>query len=365
MQKVGGISRLNFELIKALSKKNDVEQIFYHGLHRDNYPFEKEWFSKYYGVKLPDFLRGRIFNLLDNIGSEYFYNINARDNVIYHSLYYRVPKNHQGLVVVHVYDMMQELFGDNEKTIRFKKKSFDRADLIISISQSTKRDLCKLYSINPDKIIVAYPGVSEIFFRNNSSIQKLIKRPYMLYVGARNYKYKNFDFLLNTFISKKYFLDFDLMLVGGEKGITLEQEEKIKNTLRHGSWQAGPGKWLLQEFGDDQTLANLYASASAFIYPSLYEGFGIPLLEAMAAGCPVIASNTSSIPEVVGNAGLLFNPENPDDLVQKIEKIINDKTLAKNLIDKGKIRARQFTWENMADKVYGVYVRLLKNKNLW
>ena len=164
----------------------------------------------------------------------------------------------------------------------------------------------------------------------------------MLYIGSRAYSYKNFDFFLNTFIDKKYFLDFDLILVGGEK---------IKNTINQGSW-------LVQEFCDDEKLADLYSGASVFIYPSLYEGFGIPIIEAMACGCPVVASNTSSIPEAVGDAGLLFNPKDSDDLAQKIEMIISNETLAAELIKKGKIRAKQFTWDASADAIYQGYLKL-------
>ncbi len=351
-QKIGGISRLGFELIKELGKHKDIERIFYRGLYVDNYPFKKEWFSKYYGAKRPDFLKGRIFNFLNTMSVNYFYNINADKNVIYHSLYYRVPQKPKGPVVVHVYDMIQELFGGTAKTIQFKKKAFDVADLIISISESTKKDLCKLYPIDPAKVVVAYPGVSEIFFKDRNVVKQEKERPYMLYVGARDYTYKNFDFLLDVFIKKKYFLDFNLILVSGEKELTSAQKEIIK--------KYNQGTWLRQEFGTDEALADLYANATIFIYPSLYEGFGIPPLEAMACGCPVVASNASSIPEVVGDAGLLFNPKDPSNLAEKIERVLNDKELAKNLIEKGKIRARQFTWDAMADKVYQSYLTLKK-----
>ncbi|OGZ62672.1 MAG: hypothetical protein A2639_00700 [Candidatus Staskawiczbacteria bacterium RIFCSPHIGHO2_01_FULL_34_27] len=349
-QKIGGISRLNFELIKALSKKKDIEQIFYRGFYVDSYPFKNEWFGKYYGIRKPDFLKSRISNFLDTIGVNYFYNFHADKNVIYHSLYYRVPQKPKGLVAVHVYDMIQELFGGTAKTMQFKKRAFDAADLIIAISQSTKKDLCKFYPINPDKIIVAYPGVSEVFV--GSFIKTVPQRPYLLYVGGRSYAYKNFDMLLNTFIDKKYFLQFDLVVFGGEKELTSVQKGIIEK-YNHGTW-------LRQEFGDDEKLADLYANATVFIYPSLYEGFGIPPLEAMACGCPVVASNASSIPEVVGDAGLLFNPKSTNDLAEKIERIINDKVLVADLIQKGKIRAKQFTWEAMADKIYQSYLTLKK-----
>jgi glycosyltransferase involved in cell wall biosynthesis len=283
---------------------------------------------------------------------ELAYNFNATPKLIYHSSYYRVPRRPKGPVVVHVYDMIQELFGSNLKTISFKKKSFDAANLIISISESTKKDLCELYPIDPQKVIIAYPGVNEVFRKARGSTKRVKERPYMLYIGARSYNYKNFDFLLDTFINRKYFLDFDLILGGGEKDLMPQQKEKIKNTIRGGNW-------LLQEFCDDEKLADLYSSASVFIYPSLYEGFGIPLIEAMACGCPVVASNASSIPEVVSNAALLFNPKDPNDLTRQIDRIVNDRFVSLDLIKKGKIRAQQFTWKTMADTIYKGYLSLL------
>lgn len=343
-QKMGGISRLNFELIKGLAEKKDVELIFYHGLHVDDYPFKREWFKRHYRLKKLVFVKQRFMNFLDNVWMNIMYQWQATPDTIFHSLYYRIPKNPKGPVVVHAYDMIQELFGGNQKTIAFKKKAFDVADAIITISESTKRDICKLYAINPEKIIIAYPGVSEVFFKNTAMATP--KRPYVLYVGARNYKYKNFNVVLSTFIEKKYFLRFDLVVFGGE---ALAKD-------------APP--WLRHESGDDEALAQVYANAFLFIYPSLYEGFGIPPLEAMVAGCPVIASNASSVPEVVGEGGLLFDPKNSNDLAEKIDKIINDKGLAVELIEKGRLQAGKFTWEKMANKVYEGYRQLLKSKNI-
>jgi glycosyltransferase involved in cell wall biosynthesis len=122
---------------------------------------------------------------------------------------------------------------------------------------------------------------------------------------------------------------------------------------------AGNQRWLLQEFCNDKKLAELYSGATLFICPSLYEGFGIPIIEAMASGCPVVASNVSSIPEAVGDAGLLFNPKDQNDLIRQIEKIITDKSNALSLAEKGKARAKKFSWDNMADTIYKGYQKLL------
>ncbi len=350
-QKVGGISRVGFELMRALVGKKDVEQSLYRGFYIDDYPIKKEWFKTYYGARRPNFFRGRMVNFVDNIGLNVSYAKNGTPDVIYHSFYYRVPAKAQGPVVVHCHDMISELSGDTGKSTSYKKKAFDAADLIICVSESTRKDLFAMYPhLNPAKVVVVPLGASNVFF--NAGARKILKRPYLLYVGARSYPHKNFDFLLNAFIEKKYFLQFDLVLMGGEKELTPAQQKKVR--------QHNGGAWLRYEFGSDEYLADLYASATAFIYPSLYEGFGIPPLEAMAAGCPVVASNSSSIPESVGDAGLLFDPRNSDDLAEKIDSIINNKDLAAQLIEKGKARARRFTWEAMAQKIYEHYKTLAR-----
>jgi glycosyltransferase involved in cell wall biosynthesis len=347
----GGISRLVFETIKALNEKKDLEKIFYRGLYIDEYPYRKEWFKRYYRLKAPNFLNRRLAGFLDDIGVKMFFIANSEKDTIYHSFFHRLPKNHRGPLVVHAYDMIQELFYNMPKAAQFKRKSFNASNLIISISKSTKKDICNIYNIHPDKIIVANPGVNENFLDKESGKANPRKRPYFMYIGARDYKYKNFDILLDAFIKRKYFLDYDLILVGGEKDLTFAQKEKIKNTT-------SSGRWLYREVCSDEELAELYSGASALVYPSLYEGFGIPVIEALACGCPVLASNRSSLPEAVGDAGLLFNPDDINDLTEKIEKIINDNSLAENLIKKGKIRARQFTWKASADIIYQAYKSL-------
>ena len=353
-QKQGGISRVGFELMKNLNAFKDVEKIFYRGLYIDNYPFQSDWFKHYYGLRKPDTFNYRALNLLDVMGMELAYWANASTDVIFHSLFYRVPKNPKGPVVVHAYDMTHELFGGGAKSIAFKKRAFEKADLIVAISQSTKRDLVRLYpQIHPNKVVVVYLGISEAFLKPNDFSGEVKSRPYVLYVGPRNYGYKNFELLLDVFIEKRYFLDFDLVVAGGEKEVELNQQEKIKMVT-------GRNSWFFHKFGSDQDLARLYSKATALVYPSLYEGFGLPPLEAMASGCPVLASNASSIPEVVGDAGLLFDVNDKNDFTDKLGKILQDRQLQLMLKEKGHQRVGQFTWQKMADAMHLEYQKLVK-----
>lgn len=355
-QSQGGISRLFFELMRSFAQSHRVEQILYRSAYIDRYPFKREWFKRYYGIRRPIKRGMRFIRPLDDRAAELAYRANANSDLIYHSTYYRVPKHRRGPVVVHAYDMIHELYNGDSKTILNKRKAFETADLIIAISQSTKKDICQLYGIDPSMIVVAYPGVSNVF-RNwnsdavcNAEAGRNNDRPYMLYVGNRGW-YKNFDLLLKVFIDCRYFHDFDLILAGGGKTLSVQQQEAVSKT--------GEGEWLKQEFCDDSELARLYANAVALICTSLYEGFGIPLVEAMACGCPVIAPNTSSIPEVVGDAALLFDPNDPQDLGRQIDRVINDSSILTKLVRKGQLRAKQFSWEVMTNAVYGGYSTLI------
>lgn len=353
----GGVSRIFFELMRLFAKKKIVEQIFYRGLYIDRYPFDKKWFKRYYGLKNPIGRGSRFIKAFDNKVLEFAYNLNANSKLIYHATYYRFPRRPKGPVVIHVFDMIHELFSGNLDIKILKKKAINAADLIISISESTKKDICRLHQIDPQKIVVAYPGLSSIFNKRSREIsapskrERINERPYMLYVGNRDW-YKNFDLLLNTFISQKYFNDFDLILAGGSKNLSIQQKEAINKC-------SGKGAWLKHKFCNDRELAELYSNATVFISTSEYEGFGITLIEAMACGCPVIARNISSIPEVVGNAAILFDPKDPEDLGRKIDRIITDRSLAIDLVRQGKLQAQQFTWEAMADAVYKGYLRLI------
>ena len=119
------------------------------------------------------------------------------------------------------------------------------------------------------------------------------------------------------------------------------------------------GTWLKHKFCSDSELAQLYYNATAFICTSLYEGFGIPLVEAMTCGCPVIAPKTSSIPEVAGDAALLFDPKEPEDLARQMDRVISDESLRAGLIERGQLRAIRFSWEAMAEAVYDGYLRTI------
>ena len=188
-------------------------------------------------------------------------------------------------------------------------------------------------------------------FNNNVEIENNFKQPYILYVGDRK-KYKNFlNFLKAYSISKNLKKDFCIVCCGGEK-IT-PAERKIISELKIDISK------IIQIDADDSILSNLYKKAAAFVYPSKYEGLGLPPLEAMSLGCPVITSNHEAIIEAVGDAAILFNPEEPEDIKDKIEDVLYSNDLKKKLKLLGINRSKLFSWDKCAEETLQVYNKIL------
>jgi glycosyltransferase involved in cell wall biosynthesis len=276
---------------------------------------------------------------------------------IVHETYYSsrriAPKSAK--VILTVYDMIHERyrasFSKYDPTSREKVLAVGRADHIICISEQTKRDLIELFGVDPAKASVVHLGFAlsspyKITYRNDALV-----RPFLLYVGKRD-GYKNFEGLLQAYAASPMLKDeFDLICFGGgrlteeEKGLLQRLGLSVKN--------------VCQVSGDDSVLAGYYKSASAFIYPSFYEGFGLPPLEAMSFNCPVVCSNVSSIPEVVGDAAEVFDPHDPDSIRIAIERVVSNNELHDVLISRGQERIKHFSWKRCAQETLGIYQRVL------
>lgn len=270
-----------------------------------------------------------------------------------HPTYYtlltgREVKEYRCPVVITVWDMIHELFPEHDpggKTADIKRRAIEAAQIIICISENTKKDLLECYAVPENRVEVTHLA-SEIDAGISHGREPVPHRPYYLYIGTR-FAYKNFEGMLRAF-ARAYTVRPEVSLC--VVGIPFDDEEqRLINELKLG----GAVEWYGHV--SDAHLAKLYRCSVAFVYPSLYEGFGIPPLEAMACGTAVVASNRSSIPEVVGDAGLFFDPDVPDELTDILLRLPNDAAERDRLIARGHLRAKEFSWDKTAKQTFEIY----------
>lgn len=234
-------------------------------------------------------------------------------------------------------------------------KNIHKVDAVLTNSEYTKKDIVEYLHVNPEKVIVTHLGADERFCRKNQSeVQQVLRRynltkPYILFVGTLEPR-KNIKTLIKAFdnLKNKYKMPHQLILAGQAGWFCEEIFEAISSSVN---------KSDIRHLGYilDEDVPVLMNGAQAFAYPSFYEGFGLPILEAMQCGVPVIASATSSMPEVGGNACIYINPDDVNDLSEKIYTVISDENLRKELSEKGIERAKNFSWEKCARKTLRVY----------
>lgn len=357
MQQYGGISRYFSELAHHISLIPEHQIEIFAPLYINEHlsPSEKITIR---GRKVPhiSWVGDIAIEAIDSALS-LFQTKPRKDVDIFHETYFTLvdscPVSAKRIITV--YDMIHERSPDNHypwnRTLHAKKKAVQRADHIICISENTRKDLIELLDVPENKTSVVYLGYS--LSAKCTKKTYITKKPYLLYVGDRG-KHKNFTTLLLAFAhSPRIRGHFSLICFGGGKFNTSEKE--LMNDL-----DIAPTE-VIQVSGDDGTLAGLYSTSSAFIYPSLYEGFGIPPLEAMSFDCPVICSNTSSLPEVVGDAAEFFNPLEEDSIGCAIERVVTSQDHSAQLVKKGYARVNKFSWKKCAKETLDVYCKVLKN----
>jgi glycosyltransferase involved in cell wall biosynthesis len=268
---------------------------------------------------------------------------------IWHSTYYTLPKNWQGKQVATLHDTVHELYPDLYDTpfddhLRLQKRqSIESADAVICVSETTRQEASGYYGVNAERLAVIHNACSPVFRRLEANNKEGVE-PFILYVGSRS-PIKNFDRLLEAYAS--WPLRGETALVVAGRQWTKQERDRLKRLKLQ-------KRVRLEEDVDDENLCRLYNQAAVFVYTSLYEGFGIPLLEAMACGCPVAASRIPSTLEVAGNYPTYFETHVPEDLLSALEKALSEGR-EKERIKQGIARAAVFTWENTAQKTLDVY----------
>lgn len=268
---------------------------------------------------------------------------------IWLSTYYSTPPfEWNGCQIVLVNDLIHEilpsLFPDSARTLGQKREAIKKADAVICISQTTAQDLTKYYSVPDSKIFVVRIGYDKIFrTRLVTKIDKMFDSPFILYVGKRNY-YKGFDTLMNSFSQWARKREIKLVVIGSSWSpaeVDLINKIDLNDHI------------VLLKGIDDNQLCDLYNQAEAFIYPSLYEGFGIPLLEAMACGCPIVASQIPSTLEVAKDIPFYFEPSDTTGLISALNQAV-DAGRPSEKIQKGLSIVNQYSWEQTASQVLDV-----------
>ncbi len=358
LQEYGGISRYICSLANELVKIDDVDARIFAPLHFNRNLSSIEGISGK-TLLLPK-LNPKLFRLALMAGTFFARKSihSFRPNILHETYFSSDDYSPVGAKrVITVYDMIHEKYADSFEgsmgTSNPKKIAAQRADHVICISESTRQDLVNICQIPIEKTSVIYLGVDNIFSPISQDIDSQVNLPknFILYVGKRG-GYKNFLGFLEAFAASSYLkMNYSIVCFGG--GVIDSSELAIADLIG-----LQPNQ-LIHYSGNDNLLASIYRQAQALIYPSIYEGFGLPPLEAMASGCPVICSNTSSLPEVVGDAGEYFDPLSQDSMKEAMERVLSSPKSKDNLISKGYLQASKFSWEKCAKQTMKEYQKLL------
>lgn len=338
-QKFGGISRY---IVELMSNLENIVSCKLPKTFSDNVYLKNK-------IILPQFKgKNRIYTAFNRASS--IVSLSGDFDILhptYYNPYFLKHLTHPYVITVH--DMIHERFSEqfiNDNTTSEKKQTILNAEKIIAISEHTKNDIIDIYGINPEKIDVVYHGVTLV----EQSIPKYkIPKDFILFTGQRN-GYKNFKNLCIAF-SKLVasFPNLKLVCTGSQ----FSPEELLLLT------KIGIKDKVIHIFASESELAYLYKNALCFVYPSIYEGFGIPILEAYGYKCPLCLSKTSCFPEIASNGGSYFDPLDPDSIALSIERAIVDDSYRKFLIHNGQKRLENFSWRKMANETLLTYKRAL------
>ena len=346
MQPIGGISRYYVELLPRL-REHGVAVDLFRGLHINRFPLARDRLARSWGVRRPPRHTTRLAAPINR----WLFARHARRHVpqIYHSTSYAddLPPALGGVLrVVTVHDLIDTRLGKTHVGSIWSTSTAAarHVDGWICISEQTRRDLIDIYKVDPARTCVIHHA-SDLAVPPDA--RPPIDRPYVLQVGGRG-GYKNLDVVLRAFkASPRLAREVDLVCFGHP----IDAAERA-------AWDAGEVR-IHSLGGDDRALAAAYAGARAFIYPSLYEGFGMPLLEAMRCDCPVAASNASCFPEIAADAAEYFDPTDAASAARALESIVFDDARRAELIVRGRARKLAFSWDRAAVETSAFYRQTL------
>jgi glycosyltransferase involved in cell wall biosynthesis len=349
--KTGGVSRCFYEIMKELKSSESVKLPI---VFSKNFYLKDRIINPHYYSYCINFERGssiieKPVNLINKLCTIKFLKKNEYD--VFHPTWYDPYFLDYCLkpFVTTIHDMIPEKFNMSPKITPDKQISINQATKIIAVSNHTKKDILEFYDIDPDKIEVVYHGYS--YSQSEAGTNQW--GDYVLYIGPRRNPYKNFS----TFIQAMAILLNEnrklLLYCAGPNPILRTEEIALLKKLNI----EAQVKTL---HPDDKTLFALYHHAKVFVYPSLYEGFGIPILEAFSSGVPCCISEASCFPEIAQNAAAYFDPYDIESIYTAVKSIISDTRRQRRLVDAGYERLKHFSWQKTAQKMKNIYAAAIK-----
>jgi glycosyltransferase involved in cell wall biosynthesis len=359
LQKTGGITRYFYELINGLGRLNaDVQAMALLGFFTSVWPMAEATQGTGRLIRLgpQPFRSTRATYSLNELVSAGV-SLGLKQSDVYHSTLYRfLPsiRAKRRVATSHdcIHERFPELYPNHERVASMKRGMFARADLIFCVSEATRHDTQQFYHVEDSKLMVVHHGVAPLprSGAGRTQLQRATQKPFVLYVGMRGL-YKNFSGLLKAFAAAGAARDFDLLAIGGGAATDLEQREVASLRLTDSV------KWL--PIADSPVLAEAYASAALFVYPSLYEGFGMPPLEAMLAGCPTLVASNPATREVCKDASTFFDPHDTQDFTDRLKLMLNEESERLKNVERGTELAGSYSWERAVKRTLEGYRAIL------
>ena len=356
-----GIGRYNFELTKRFFSHDDIEWVIF---------MNEPEYSKY---NFPSHVKKVLVNAPHYSFAEqvkFLGILNKEKCDLVHFTHFNAPLLYRGKFVTTIHDTTISFYPGKKMNSWWRKLAYNfvirhaigKAKKVITVSDNTKRDVENLFSTSSHKIQTVWNGIGEEFHKVSSVEQDAVKQklgvraPFLLYTGNWR-EHKNLPRLLHAF---KNILEQSSTLKNLQLVITGKQDPyypEVTQTIEQLELQ---NSVKLVGLVDQEDLIRLYNAASVYVFPSLYEGFGLPPLEAMQCGTPVIASRISAIPEVCGNAVQYFDPKDIDDMSTQISKVLLDEDLQRDLTGKGEKQIEKFSWDKAANETLKIYQSVLE-----